>query len=117
MQGPKCNHVDSLTETQTRLNIVSDAPSRDTLFVLEQQNIFATLVLVSGLYAWKSILGGRDVILNGADIKIWQHHWLPIKHPLNITSLARESLEEAMVDCLFWVVWPVATTTPFQLQT
>ena len=39
----------------------------------------------SGSYAWKSILQGRDVILDGAcwrvgnekSIKIWQHHWLP----------------------------------------
>ena len=39
----------------------------------------------SGFYAWKSMLHGRDVILDGAcrrvgngkSIKIWQHHWLP----------------------------------------
>ena len=46
----------------------------------------------SGSYAWKGILRGRDVILNGADIKIWQHCWLPIKHPPNITSPVWKSL-------------------------
>ena len=48
----------------------------------------------SGSYAWKSILYDRDVILNGAcwrvgngkSIKIWQHHWLPRKHPTKILS-------------------------------
>ncbi|KAL0004550.1 hypothetical protein SO802_012111 [Lithocarpus litseifolius] len=42
--------------------------------------------LASASYAWRSILRGRDVILegacwrvgNGRSIKIWQHHWLPI---------------------------------------
>ena len=62
----------------------------------------------SGSYAWRSILIGRDVILegacwrvgNGRSIKIWQHHWLPIKHPTRISSQVLESMEEATVDCL-----------------
>ena len=59
--------------------------------------------LVSGSYAWKSILRGRDVILDGAcwrvgdgrDIMIWQHHWLPIKHPPKITS-------PVAADSIYW---------------
>lgn len=62
----------------------------------------------SGSYAWKSILSGRDVIKqgacwwvgNGKFIKIWHHHWLPIKHPTKITSPLVESKEETTVDCL-----------------
>ena len=62
----------------------------------------------SGSHAWRSILRGRDVILegvcwrvgNGRSIKIWQHHWLPIKHPTRITSIMLESMEEAIVECL-----------------
>ena len=50
--------------------------------------------LASGSYAWKSILKGREVIQmgarfrvgNGKSIKIWQHHWLPIKHPPLVSS-------------------------------
>lgn len=64
--------------------------------------------LILGSYAWKSILKGRDVILEGAcwwigdgkSIKIWQHHWLPIKHPTQIISPVLELMEEATVDCL-----------------
>ena len=59
-------------------------------------------------YAWKSILKGRDVIKlgsrfrvgNGKTIKIWQHHWLPIKHPTLVTSPIIESMEDATIDCL-----------------
>ena len=59
-------------------------------------------------YAWKSILKGREVIKmgsrfrvgNGKNIKIWQHHWLPIKHPPLVTSPIIESMEDATVDCL-----------------
>ena len=62
----------------------------------------------SGSYAWKSILHGLDVILDGAcwrvgngkSIKIWQHHWLPQKHPTKVLSLIMETMEEAIVDCL-----------------
>ena len=58
-------------------------------------------------YAWKSILYGRDVIEkdvrwrigDGCSIKIWQHHWLPIKHPTRISS-PLESMENATVDLL-----------------
>nr|POE88837.1 hypothetical protein CFP56_43369 [Quercus suber] len=42
-----------------------------------------------GSYAWKSILVGREVIKrgsswrigNGEKVNIWQHRWLPRKHP------------------------------------
>ena len=62
----------------------------------------------TGSYAWKSILKGRDVIKlgsrfrvgNGKTIKIWQHHWLPIKHPTLVTSPIIESMEDATIDCL-----------------
>ena len=62
----------------------------------------------TGSYAWKSILKGREVIQmgarfrvgNGKNIKIWQHHWLPIKHPPLVSSPIIESMEDATVDCL-----------------
>ena len=62
----------------------------------------------TGSYAWKSILHGRDVILDGAcwrvgngkSIKIWQHHWLSRKHPTKILSPMIEAMEEATGDCL-----------------
>ena len=61
-----------------------------------------------GSYVWKSILKGREVIQigarfqvgNGKSIKIWQHHWLPIKHPPLVMSPIIESKENATVDCL-----------------
>lgn len=34
------------------------------------------------------------------NIKIWQQHWLLIKHPLLVTSPIIESMENAIVDCL-----------------
>lgn len=60
----------------------------------------------SSPYAWKSIPQERDVIRKGScwrvgdgkSIKIWQHHFLPIKHPTVITSPLVESMEEAIVD-------------------
>ena len=63
---------------------------------------------ISGSYARKINLRGRDIILDGAywrvgvgrAIKIWQHRWLPIKHPPKIISPILESMEEAIVDCL-----------------
>ena len=62
----------------------------------------------SGSYAWKSILQGRDAILDGAccrvgngkSIKIWQHHWLPRKHPTKVLSPMVETMEEVTKDCL-----------------
>ena len=62
----------------------------------------------TGSYAWESILKGREVIKmgsrlrvgNGKNIKIWQHHWLPVKHAPLITSPIIESMEDATVDCL-----------------
>ena len=64
--------------------------------------------LATSFYAWKSILKGREVIQMGArfrvgkgkNIKIWQHHWLPIKHPPLVSSPLIESMEDATVDCL-----------------
>lgn len=48
-------------------------------------------------------LRGRDVILegsrwqvgNGKSIQVWQHYWLPIKHPTVIESPMLESMGEA----------------------
>ena len=62
----------------------------------------------AGSYAWRSILQGCDVILDcacwsvgdGRSIKIWQHRWLPIKHPPKIMLPIPDSMEEATVDCL-----------------
>ena len=62
----------------------------------------------TGSYAWKSILKGREVIQmgsrfrvgNGKSNKIWQHHWLPIKHPPLVTSPIIEFMENATIDCL-----------------
>ena len=64
--------------------------------------------LASSSYAWKSILKDRDVIQkgsfwrpgNGKLVKIWHHHWLPIKHPTKVISLVLETIEEVTVDCL-----------------
>ena len=57
----------------------------------------------SGSYAWRSILHGRDVLSrgvrwrvgNGESIKIWQHNWLPRKHPPQVTSFPIASMETA----------------------
>lgn len=64
--------------------------------------------LASGSYTGNSILEGKDVIHRGLFwstrnrklIKIWQHHWLPIKHPTKVISPVLESMEEATVDYL-----------------
>ena len=45
-------------------------------------------------------MGSRFRVGNGKNIKIWQHHWLPIKHPPLVTSPIIESMEDATVDCL-----------------
>ena len=37
---------------------------------------------------------------NGKSIKIWQHQWLPRKHPTKILSPMVVTMEEATVDCL-----------------
>lgn len=58
--------------------------------------------------AWKSILKDRDAIHrgsfwrlgNGKLVKIWQHHWLPIKHPTKVISPVLETIEEVIVYCL-----------------
>ena len=61
-----------------------------------------------GSYAWKSILHGRDVIKrgacwrigNGRDVQIWQHTWLPCKHPTRVQSPMLEGWEETTVNVL-----------------
>ena len=61
-----------------------------------------------GSYAWKSILHGRDVIKRGAcwrisnrqSVQIWQHSWLPTKHPTHVLSPILEGWEEAKVEVL-----------------
>ena len=61
-----------------------------------------------GSYAWKSILRGRDVIQRGAlwrvgsgeKINIWQHRWLPRKHPTLQPIFPLESFENHNVDSL-----------------
>ena len=45
-------------------------------------------------------MGARFRVGNGKNIKIWQHHWLPIKHPPLVSSPIIESMEDATVDCL-----------------
>ena len=59
-----------------------------------------------GSYAWKSILHGRDVIKHGAcwridnrkTVQIWQHTWLPLKHPTCVQSPMLEGWEKTTVD-------------------
>ena len=61
-----------------------------------------------GSYAWKSILHGSDVIKhgtcwrigNGKDVQIWQHTWLPRKHPTRVQSPMLEGWEETTVNVL-----------------
>ena len=61
-----------------------------------------------GSHAWNSILHGRDVLLrgcrwrigNGKSVRIWQHHWLPRKHPPLVLSPMVDSLADANVAIL-----------------
>lgn len=61
-----------------------------------------------GLYAWRSILIGRDVLQrgarwgvgNGEKINIWLHHWLLRKHSPQVTSHPLESSENSTVATL-----------------
>ncbi|XP_075640434.1 uncharacterized protein LOC142612204 [Castanea sativa] len=60
-----------------------------------------------GSHTWNSILHGRDVLLrgcwrigNGKAISIWQHHWLPRKHPPQVLSPMVDSLADAKVAIL-----------------
>ena len=63
-----------------------------------------------GLYPWKSILKGRDVLKkgtrwrlgNGACISIWGDFWLPLKDHPKIMSLVMDDLLEAWVDSLIY---------------
>ena len=62
----------------------------------------------SASYAWRSILKGREVLQrgarwrvgNGESIKIWQHSWLPRKHPPQVLSYPISSMENAKVAVL-----------------
>lgn len=62
----------------------------------------------SGSYAWQSILYGQDVIQRGArwrigsgrKVRVWQHHWLPRKHPPLLCSPVVEGFENATMDLL-----------------
>ena len=45
-------------------------------------------------------MGARFRVGNGKSIKIWQHHWLPIKHPPLVSSPVIKSMVNAMLDCL-----------------
>ena len=61
-----------------------------------------------GSYAWKSTLIGRDIIQrgsrwrvgNGEKINIWQHRWLPRKHPPHLPICPIEDFEHSLVSCL-----------------
>ena len=61
-----------------------------------------------GLYAWKSILVGRDIIQrgsrwrigNGEKINIWQHRWLPRKQLPLLPICPIEDFENNIVSCL-----------------
>ena len=61
-----------------------------------------------GSYTWKSILIGRDIIQRGSrwsigneeKINIWQHRWLPIKHPPHQPICPIEDFEHSLVSSL-----------------
>ena len=61
-----------------------------------------------GSHAWKSILRGRDVILNGArwrvgngqKIKIWQSKWLPKKYTAPLLECPIDDFANSSVDSL-----------------
>ena len=61
-----------------------------------------------GSYAWKSILKGRDVLLQGArwrigsgeNINIWQHNWLSKKHPPQLPICPIEAFANSTMDTL-----------------
>lgn len=61
-----------------------------------------------GSYAWKNILIGRDIIQrglrwrvgNGEKINIWQHRWLPRKHPPQLPICPIDDFEHSWVSCL-----------------
>ncbi|KAL0008987.1 hypothetical protein SO802_010489 [Lithocarpus litseifolius] len=90
--------------------------ARSRLFILQdlQTPVFPNCTIMEaiessrGSYAWKSILHGRDVIKrgacwrigNGKKVQIWQHTWLPLKHPTRVQSPMLEGWEETTVDVL-----------------
>ena len=45
-------------------------------------------------------MGSRFRVGNGKSIIIWQHYWLPIKHPPLVTSPIIESMENTTMDYL-----------------
>ena len=61
-----------------------------------------------GSYAWKSILVGREVIKrgsrwrigNGKKVNIWQHRWLPRKHPPYLPTCPIKDFEHNMMSSL-----------------
>ena len=61
-----------------------------------------------GSHAWNSILHGRYILLrgcrwrigNGKAVSIWQHHWLPRKHPPQVLSPMVDTLADAKVATL-----------------
>ena len=61
-----------------------------------------------GLYDWRSILKGRDVIQRGArrrvgdgkSINIWQHRWIPRKLSSLVVSYPIESMDDCSVPVL-----------------
>ena len=61
-----------------------------------------------GLYAWSSILHGRDVLERGCRwrigneklVGIWESNWLPRKQDPQVLSLICETLAEARVEIL-----------------
>ena len=67
-----------------------------------------SLFYKGGLYAWSSILHGRDVlerdcrwrIGNEKLVGIWESNWLPRKQDPQVISLICETLAEARVEIL-----------------
>ena len=61
-----------------------------------------------GSYAWKSILRLRDIIQRGArwsigsgeNINIWQHRWLPRKHPPKFPIYPIDDFASSTIDYL-----------------
>ena len=99
---PKSLYLSILNNTDSLFHRVFKAKCFPNCSILDAKESKA------GSYAWKSILKGQDVILEGTcwrvgdgkSIKIWQHYWLHTKHPTKISSPILDSMEEATVECL-----------------